>query len=71
MIKSIFKLLVVALIVNTNLNAQCNTFTKLKCYPKLKPYINTQQLANTVLEDIQKGVSNPHDPSTLNLLSRI
>jgi glucose-6-phosphate isomerase len=30
-----------------------------------------KQLANTVLEDIQKGVSNPHDPSTLNLLSRI
>jgi len=30
-----------------------------------------KQLANTVLEDIQKGISNPHDPSTLKLLSKI
>ena len=30
-----------------------------------------KQLANTVLEDIQKGISNPHDPSTSKLLSKI
>ena len=29
--------------------AQCNSFAKNKCMPKLKPYLNTQQLCNTVL----------------------
>jgi len=48
-IKSILKLLIIVLIFNTSSNAQCNAFNKVKCVPKLKPYINTQQLANTVL----------------------
>lgn len=48
-LKSIFKILVVVLIFNTHSSAQCNAFVKMKCLPKLKPYLNTQQLANTVL----------------------
>ena len=49
MIKSIVKLAILVLVLNTNSYAQCSAFAKLKCLPKLKPYINTQQLANTVL----------------------
>ena len=29
--------------------SQCNIFTKTKCVPKLKPYLNTEQLYSTTL----------------------
>ncbi len=49
MIKTVFKLLILVLVFNTHSNAQCGSFTKNKCLPKLKPFLNTQELANTVL----------------------
>lgn len=49
MIKNICKLIVVAVIISSPAFAQCNAFSKVKCAPKMKPYINSQQLANTVL----------------------
>jgi len=49
MIKTFFQIVILVLIVNTASFAQCNAFAKVKCAPKMKPYINSQQLANTVL----------------------
>jgi hypothetical protein len=47
--KNIFKIILLVLAFNTAAFGQCNTFAKLKCMPKLKPYLNTQQLCNTTL----------------------
>ena len=47
--KNIFKIILLVLAFNTAAIGQCNLFTKTKCLPKLKPYLNTQQLCNTVL----------------------
>jgi hypothetical protein len=47
--KNIFKTILLVLAFNTAALGQCNLFTKTKCLPKLKPYLNTQQLCNTVL----------------------
>lgn len=49
MIKIIYKLIIAAVIISSPAFAQCNAFSKVKCAPKMKPYINSQQLANTVL----------------------
>lgn len=46
--KHILKAAFLVLVVNT-VSAQCSSFAKTKCLPRLKPYINSQQLANTVL----------------------
>ncbi|MGQ0827408.1 MAG: hypothetical protein ACT4ON_03320 [Bacteroidota bacterium] len=47
--KNILKTILLVLIFNTAVFGQCNLFTKTKCLPKLKPYLNTQQLTNTIL----------------------
>lgn len=46
--KNIFRILVLVLVFNTASFAQCNGFGK-KSISKLKPYLNTQQVFNTVL----------------------
>ena len=38
-----------AIVLNTNANAQCNGFTKKKCMPTLAPYIHNGQLNSTTL----------------------
>ncbi len=47
--KNIFKIILLVFSFNTAAFGQCNILTKTKCLPKLKPYLNTQQLCNTVL----------------------
>lgn len=47
--KNILKITLLVLAFNTAAFGQCNLFAKSKCFPKLKPYLNTQQLCNTVL----------------------
>jgi hypothetical protein len=49
MTKNIFKITLLVLAFNTAAFGQCNLYNKTKCLPKLKPYLNTQQLCNTVL----------------------
>jgi len=45
-----FKIIILLVLAfNVTAFAQCNGFAKKKCMPKLKPYLNTQQLCNTVL----------------------
>ena len=50
-IPNIVKLILLILAVNfyTNGFAQCNVYAKYKCMPKLKPYLNTEQLYSTTL----------------------
>lgn len=48
-IKNIFKVILFVFAFNTAGFGQCTTFTKNKCLPKLKPYINSEQLCSTVL----------------------
>lgn len=45
----ILKILLLVLIINSAAYGQCKGFIKGKCMPKLKPYLNTQQMCNTVL----------------------
>ena len=47
--KNIFKIALLVLAFNTASFGQCNLFTRSKCLPKLKPFLNTQQLCSTVL----------------------
>ncbi|MFN7013368.1 MAG: hypothetical protein ACK4ON_03755 [Bacteroidia bacterium] len=42
-------LLVVASLISIEANAQCNSFTKTKCVPKVKPYNNIEQMHTTTL----------------------
>lgn len=46
---TLLKIAIVVLLINSAAYGQCKGFAKSKCLPKLKPYINTQQMVNTVL----------------------
>lgn len=45
----ISSLFVVASLIGLEANAQCNSFTKTKCAPKVKPYNNIEQMHSTTL----------------------
>jgi hypothetical protein len=49
--KKIFILAIItfASLIGIEANAQCNTFTKSKCAPKVKPYNNIEQMHSTTL----------------------
>jgi hypothetical protein len=42
-------IITVASLIGIEANAQCNTFTKSKCAPKVKPYNNIEQMHSSTL----------------------
>jgi hypothetical protein len=48
--KTLFSTVIIAAsLIGLEANAQCNSFTKSKCAPKVKPYNNIEQMHSTTL----------------------
>jgi hypothetical protein len=50
-LKKIAPIIILALSINLSTNAQCKSFTKDVCMPKLAPYVYNGQLNNAVLSE--------------------
>lgn len=42
-------MVIAAMVITSSMYAQCSAFSKLKCSPKIKPYLNTEQLYSSTM----------------------